>query len=85
MTLNANKHIIFEDVGATVGASDVKKLHILHFGDVYNIEGQHSDPVGGAARFCTVLEALKNESTLPTLVLFSGDAISPSARNNLVI
>lgn len=48
---------------------------ILHFNDCYNIEPQDSEPVGGAARFRTVLKSF--EASEP-LVLFSGDIVSPS-------
>ena len=55
-----------------------KKINILHFNDVYNIESRDIEPVGGSARFITAIEDLiKHENH--TLVLFSGDAISPSA------
>ena len=50
-------------------ASDIMVvLTILHFNDVYNVEG-------GAARMCT---AFKSFSHLNPLVLFSGDLIAPS-------
>lgn len=50
-------------------------LTILHFNDVYNIEGRDREPVGGAARFKTCLDKF---SYLRPLTLFSGDALSPS-------
>ena len=55
-----------------------KKLNIIHFNDVYNIEENEKEPKAGAARFVTLLEHLKQSSQNPTLILFSGDAISPS-------
>jgi 5'-nucleotidase len=55
---------------------DAKEFFILHFNDVYNIESNSQEPVGGAARFITVLENLISQK--PTLVFFSGDALSPS-------
>ncbi|KAF7278511.1 mannosylglucosyl-3-phosphoglycerate phosphatase isoform X2 [Rhynchophorus ferrugineus] len=49
---------------------------ILHYNDVYNVESRPSpEPVGGAARFCT---AMKSFQHLNPLILFSGDAFSPS-------
>ncbi|XP_050673104.1 snake venom 5'-nucleotidase isoform X2 [Leptidea sinapis] len=49
---------------------------IIHFNDVYNIEQTTStEPVGGALRFSTAVKALHH---LNPLVLFSGDAFSPS-------
>lgn len=51
-------------------------ITILHFNDVYNIEpNSTTEPIGGAARFCT---AIKSFASLRPLVLFSGDAFSPS-------
>jgi 2',3'-cyclic-nucleotide 2'-phosphodiesterase (5'-nucleotidase family) len=56
-----------------------KKLNIIHFNDVYNIESSLTDKVcGGASRFVTTIESLINNNN-PTVVLFSGDAISPSS------
>ena len=51
-------------------------LTIIHFNDVYNIEEREKEPVGGAARFKTGLDSLRG---LHPLVLFSGDALSPSS------
>lgn len=60
-----------------------KNLRIIHFNDVYNIEGLKEEPVGGASRFRTVLNHLnKNQQNL---VLFSGDAFSPSTCINYLI
>ncbi|KAL1512707.1 hypothetical protein ABEB36_002253 [Hypothenemus hampei] len=51
-------------------------LVILHFNDVYNVESRQApEPIGGAARFCT---AIKSFQHLNPLILFSGDAFSPS-------
>lgn len=51
-------------------------LTILHFNDIYNVEPNSSrEPIGGAARFLT---AIKSFSDLNPLILFSGDAFSPS-------
>ena len=50
-------------------------LTILHFNDVYNIEGQKDEPMGGAARMQTYV---KSQQGLDPLLLFSGDALNPS-------
>ncbi|XP_055319481.1 mannosylglucosyl-3-phosphoglycerate phosphatase isoform X3 [Sitodiplosis mosellana] len=51
-------------------------LNIIHFNDIYNVEPNSSrEPVGGAARFLTVIKSYAN---LNPLILFSGDAFSPS-------
>lgn len=53
-----------------------QNLVIIHFNDVYNVEPRVGiEPVGGAARFCTAVKTFQN---LQPLVLFSGDAFSPS-------
>ena len=71
--MNATKHTIYE----IDSKQENNSLKIVHFNDVYNIEGQTKEPLGGAARFLTLLKYLK--STGPCLVLFSGDAFSPSS------
>ncbi|CAH1714900.1 unnamed protein product [Chironomus riparius] len=53
-----------------------KKLTILHYNDVYNIDQQvKSGAIGGAARFTTAIHSFDH---LNPLVLFSGDAFNPS-------
>ncbi len=54
-----------------------KTLRIIHFNDVYNIEEHADEPKGGASRFLTALNLIKEEK--PALVVFSGDALSPSS------
>ena len=53
-----------------------KAFRIIHFNDVYDIEGDEKEKIGGAARFSTAIKLLKEEE--PCLVFFSGDAFSPS-------
>ena len=56
-----------------------KTLNVIHFNDCYNIEGGSTNgQQGGAARFISLVEDLL-EQKKPTLVFFSGDAISPSS------
>ncbi|XP_050300775.1 trifunctional nucleotide phosphoesterase protein YfkN isoform X2 [Anthonomus grandis grandis] len=63
-------------VNTLAGSNMSDTVVILHFNDVYNVEPrQGPEPVGGAARFCT---AVKSFQHLNPLVLFSGDAFSPS-------
>ena len=52
---------------------DNRSLTIIHFNDVYNIEERDKEPVGGASRFKTACSSIEDP-----LVLFSGDALSPS-------
>lgn len=67
-----NKIAIFNDPVSLKG----EFLRIIHFNDVYNIEESENEPVGGAARFSTVVKQLQKEG--PCLTVFSGDAFSPS-------
>ncbi len=66
----------YENLNSSAAATK-KTLSIIHFNDVYNIESRDVEPVGGSARFVTAVEELIKKG--PTLVLFSGDAISPSS------
>ena len=52
-----------------------KTLTVFHYNDVYNLESGSREPVGGAARFLSVVESRSSESPL---VLFGGDALNPS-------
>lgn len=57
------------------------QITILHYNDVYNVDATSTrEPIGGAARFLT---AVKSFSHLDPLILFSGDAFSPSMRKFL--
>ena len=51
------------------------KVTLLHYNDVYNIEGQKDEPSGGAARMKTYIDSQKD---VDPLVFFSGDALNPS-------
>ena len=55
-------------------------ITMVHFNDVYNVEEQEREPVGGAARFKTQVDSLQ---PLSPLVLFSGDALNPSNSQSL--
>lgn len=58
----------------------LQEVHIVHFNDVYNLQPQHKEePVGGAARFMTILRELKAElAPQKVLVCMSGDFVGPS-------
>lgn len=76
MNIKYSTEIIYQNVESI--KENRKKLNIIHFNDVYNIESRDVEPVGGSARFITAIEDLMSRNE-PTLVLFSGDAISPSS------
>lgn len=50
-------------------------ITLIHFNDVYNIEERDKEPCGGAPRFKTKVDSLRE---LEPLVVFSGDALNPS-------
>lgn len=65
-----------DNLKANGNGEQQKSLTILHYNDVYNIDVQvKSEPIGGAARFCTAINSFKH---LNPLILFSGDAFNPS-------
>ena len=51
-------------------------LKIIHFNDAHDALEKQSEPVGGASRFHTAVEA--EYSSENTIVLFSGDVFNPS-------
>ena len=54
----------------------VDEVTLLHFTDIYNLPSRRwREPVGGAARLQSLLESYAHTDPL---VLFSGDALSPS-------
>jgi len=58
--------------------SSKTKFSFIHFNDVYNIEENESEPLGGVARFKTAIDLLKLERDSEAFVFFSGDCFSPS-------
>ncbi|TNN16547.1 Trifunctional nucleotide phosphoesterase protein [Schistosoma japonicum] len=59
---------------------NVNCLNILHFNDVYNVEDQKQEPIAGASRFTTALK--EHGAGKGSIVLFSGDCLSPSLISN---
>ncbi|GEM85529.1 bifunctional metallophosphatase/5'-nucleotidase [Meiothermus granaticius] len=55
-------------------------LTILHFNDVYEIQPVDKGKRGGAARIATLVDQYK---ALKPLILFSGDALSPSVMSSV--
>lgn len=76
-SIPVSKEVIYEEYSDfdTTDKSR-KKLRIIHFNDVYNIESRSIEPCGGSSRFVQTIEYLMEKK--PALVLFSGDAFSPS-------
>ena len=71
-----SKEIVFEEYTNFDTDASKKKLRIIHFNDVYNIESRSIEPCGGSSRFVQTIEHLMEKE--PALVLFSGDVFSPS-------
>lgn len=63
------------------------ELRILHYNDVYHVDSSSSEPVGGAARFMSLVQKyregdeFKGQSEL--LTFFSGDAFNPSLESSV--
>ena len=66
------KDVVEED---TIDTIDQETCTILHFTDVYNLKERLCEPVGGFKRFCTQVLSHKDKDPI---LLFSGDALSPS-------
>lgn len=62
-------------------------LRFVHYNDVYHIEAGSAEPVGGIARFQTIVNhyrsapEYRDQSKL--LTLFSGDAYNPSLESSV--
>lgn len=52
------------------------RLSIVHFNDVYDVQERKKEPVGGAARFKTAVDRVRDNNPL---VVFSGDCLNPSS------
>ena len=62
----------------------MRKIQILHFNDVYHLSPRKSEPVGGAARFATVIKEFRAKyGPDSSCVLFSGDLFNPSVESSI--
>lgn len=63
------------------------ELRFVHYNDVYHVDASSAEPVGGIARFQTLInyykenEKYKDQPEL--LVFFSGDAFNPSTESSI--
>ena len=63
---------------------DNRQLKILHFNDVYELESAEREPVGGAARFSTLIKMLEEDpSYARAMLICSGDFVGPSMISNV--
>eukprot|EP00302_Diacronema_sp_CCMP2436_P021023 CAMPEP_0179961718 /NCGR_PEP_ID=MMETSP0983-20121128/29838_1 /TAXON_ID=483367 /ORGANISM="non described non described, Strain CCMP 2436" /LENGTH=300 /DNA_ID=CAMNT_0021874183 /DNA_START=100 /DNA_END=999 /DNA_ORIENTATION=+ len=60
------------------GAEGPRTLTILHFNDVYEIDPRLREPVGGVARFVSLVDRFESEDPC---IIFSGDFLAPSLRS----
>ncbi|KAH0565495.1 hypothetical protein GP486_001104 [Trichoglossum hirsutum] len=69
------------------GARGSPLLRFLHYNDVYHIEAGSRDPVGGAARFQTMVDYYRSDAAFAKspalLTFFSGDAYNPSLESSV--
>ena len=70
--------------GAHNGPPD---LRLLHYNDVYHVDSSSAEPVGGVARFMTLVKHYREDEKFggqPDLItLFSGDAFNPSLESSV--
>ena len=62
-------------------------LRILHYNDVYHVDSSSAEPVGGVARFMTLIEHYRDREKFSgqpdPITLFSGDAFNPSLESSV--
>jgi len=72
--------------GAAAPPYPTQGLSILHFNDVYEVIERRTEPVGGAARFVHLVHRLRGAAAAAgdvSVLLFSGDALSPSLMSTI--
>ncbi|KAK7753904.1 hypothetical protein SLS62_004001 [Diatrype stigma] len=62
-------------------------LRILHYNDVYHVDSSSAEPVGGVARFMTLIKHYREDEKFQgqpdPITLFSGDAFNPSLESSV--
>ncbi|RWA03864.1 hypothetical protein EKO27_g11241 [Xylaria grammica] len=78
-----------ESVTYSSGSSNeiAPDLRILHYNDVYHVDSSSSEPVGGAARFMSLVQHYREGTQFKgqpdLLTFFSGDAFNPSLESSV--
>ncbi|KAI0596385.1 flagellar associated protein [Biscogniauxia sp. FL1348] len=76
--------VTYTSEGAHDGPPD---LRILHYNDVYHVDSSSAEPVGGAARFMTLINHYREDDKFKgqpeLLTFFSGDAFNPSLESSI--
>jgi 5'-nucleotidase len=66
------------------GPSD---LRLVHYNDVYHVDSSSAEPIGGVARFMTLMKHYRDNSKFEgqskLITLFSGDAFNPSLESSV--
>ena len=80
----AEPRVTFASGRAGQGIPD---LRILHYNDVYHVDASSAEPVGGLARFMTVVKEYQEgepaQRQPKAVTLFSGDAFNPSLESSV--
>ena len=62
-------------------------LRLFHYNDVYHVDSASAEPVGGAARFQTLVDHYRTDDKFKDqpelLTFFSGDAFNPSLESSV--
>lgn len=62
-------------------------LRILHYNDVYHVDSSSAEPVGGVARFMSLIKHYQQDEKFEgqpyPITLFSGDAFNPSLESSV--
>ncbi|KAH8671626.1 5'-nucleotidase [Xylariales sp. PMI_506] len=70
--------------GQSSGSAD---LRLVHYNDVYHVDSSSAEPVGGVARFMTLMQSYREDEKWQgqpdLLTLFSGDAFNPSLESSV--
>lgn len=80
----ADETVTFQPDPAPTAPPD---LRFVHYNDVYHVDASSAEPVGGIARFQTLVnqyrngEEFRDQSKL--LTFFSGDAFNPSLESSV--
>ncbi|XP_014560913.1 hypothetical protein COCVIDRAFT_12438 [Bipolaris victoriae FI3] len=84
-TPSAEEQLICEPQGGVPNAPP--DLRFLHYNDVYHVEAGSREPVGGYARFQTLVNYYRDDERFQgqpnLLTFFSGDAFNPSIESSI--
>jgi 2',3'-cyclic-nucleotide 2'-phosphodiesterase (5'-nucleotidase family) len=82
---SAEELVICEPEGGAPNAPP--DLRFLHYNDVYHVEAGSREPVGGYARFQTLVNYYRDDGRFKgqpkLLTFFSGDAFNPSIESSI--